>query len=878
MPAVPLRPDEDVTLSARATIAPVATSPHVADATRQRLLRLFDAMPVMMLVLDLRGRIRQANGRLQALLQRPRAALVGRRALRLLPRAQRRGVLEAVLRTAHQADACARQPLRVQDAIGGWHHLRFATVLERDELQQPLHWLCTLEDETPQRSAEDTLRLATTHSGIGLWDWTIDADVFHADDQVCALWGRPPTARPATAPADAGSAVAGRAPDTGHGDLRPLTLNLWREGVHVDDRAPLALALRQAQREQQPVHTEFRVRWPDGQLRHLQLVGRPDAGRDGTAHLRGTVWDVTESRRLASELAEQHERLRVTLQSIGDAVLTTDALGLLSWMNPAAERLIAWPLAEALGRPLQQVLSLHDERTHAPLHNPVEACLRGRPGRRRPPAVLIARDGREHGIEETTAPIRGHTGQVLGAVLVLRDVTEQRRLSAEMRHRATHDPLTDLVNRSEFEQRLARSLDDALERGHRHALLYLDLDQFKLVNDSCGHAAGDELLRQVARLLADGVRSRDTLARLGGDEFGLILEHCTAEQAQQIAQSLCDRVERYRYTHQGQRFAVGASIGLVPIDSRWPTPSAVLQAADAACYAAKEAGRNRVQLWQDADATLHARHGQTQWAARLARALDEDRFVLYAQRIRSLHPARPGQPPQDCCAELLLRLVAEDGSLVAPGAFLPAAERFHLASRIDRWVMARGLQALAGLGPLRRPDCLNINLSGQSIGDRSFHAWAVDQLATAGPDICARLCLEITETAAVTHVADAETFIRQVRSAGVRVALDDFGAGASSFGYLKTMTVDCLKIDGQYIRQLTDSPLDEAAVRCFTEVARVMGLRTVAEFVERSEVLERLQALGVDAAQGWLLHRPEPLRDLLDRFESERRAACQLSG
>lgn len=472
--------------------------------------------------------------------------------------------------------------------------------------------------------------------------------------------------------------------------------------------------------------------------------------------------------------------------------------------------------------------------------------------------MLISRDGEEFGVEDKAAPIRGADGQVQGAVLVFRDVTEQRRLSGEMRYRATHDALTGLVNRAEFEIRLRRMLTDAQEHRHAHTLLYIDLDQFKLVNDACGHTVGDELLQQVARLLDQTVRSRDTLARLGGDEFGVILEHCGGEAAQRVAQQVCQRMDDFRFAHGGQRFRIGASVGLVPVDARWPTTAAVLQAADTACYAAKEAGRNRVHAWVDTDQALQARQDEMQWATRLEQALDENRFALHAQRIVPLRAA-----PSGLHAEVLLRLVERDGRLIPPGAFLPAAERFHLSSRIDRWVLRRALALLTALPDLDAVDTLSVNLSGPFIGDRAYHRQALDLLAAAGPAVCRRLCLEITETAAVTHMADAARFVEQVRALGVRVALDDFGAGASSFGYLKSLPVDLLKIDGQFIRDLLDDPLDDAAVRCFVDVARVVGMRTVAEYVDRPDVLQRLREIGVDYAQGFLLHRPQPIEQVL---------------
>jgi diguanylate cyclase (GGDEF)-like protein len=439
-----------------------------------------------------------------------------------------------------------------------------------------------------------------------------------------------------------------------------------------------------------------------------------------------------------------------------------------------------------------------------------------------------------------------------------RAVQQLRETSGEMHYHATHDALTGLVNRSEFEARLRRVLQKAGEDRSEHALLYIDIDQFKLVNDSCGHAIGDRLLQQVAKLFADAIRTRDTLARLGGDEFAIILEHCSADQAQRVAQQICDAMAGFRFVHDERSFRIGASIGLVPVDERWTTAAAIMQAADASCYAAKEGGRNRVHLWFDTDTAIRVRAGEMQWAMRIEHALDHDQFVLFAQRIEAL-----GKQSHGIRAEALLRMVQDDGSLVPPGAFLPAAERFHLASRIDKWVMQHALAWLQALPDPLAIRTLSINLSGHSIGDRAFHRHAIQSFRDAGPRICQQVCVEITETAAVTNLADAAAFITQIRALGVQVALDDFGSGASSFGYLKTLPVDYLKIDGQFVQDVVDDPLDEAAVRCFAEVARVVGVKTVAEFVDRPEVLAKLRSLGIDYAQGFLLHRPAPLLDLL---------------
>ncbi len=635
--------------------------------------------------------------------------------------------------------------------------------------------------------------------------------------------------------------------------------DLWSLHVHPDDRAALARTVELALARQRRLEAEFRVVRSDG-THHMRVAARITRDDHGQAlALVGVSWDVTAMQALSAQLARQHELMRVTLQSIGDAVITTDAAGRVSWLNPAAERMTGWASAQAQGRPMPEVFHTVHEQTREVVRDPVASCLAShRTVDLADHTLLLARSGTEVGVHGSAAPILGPQDDVLGVVLVFHDVSEQRRLRGELTHRATHDALTGLVNRTEFEARLQRALRHAQEEGSHHALLYIDLDQFKQVNDACGHAEGDRLLQQVSKLLADAIRGRDTVARLGGDEFAVILEHCSHDQAMQVAQKIRERVDQFRFVHGERRFRVGTSIGLVPIDQRWTSVAALQQAADSACYAAKEAGRNRVHAWFDSDAELQARQAQGQWSRRIERALDDTGFLLHAQRIQTWKGAQPGLR-----AEVLLRMDNGDGSVTLPGLFLPAAERLHLATRIDRWVLEALVLRLCALPSLAMIDRLSVNLSGRSVGDHAFHAWMADLLDRAGPAICRCIGLEITETAAVAQLADATQFIAHMRSRGVQVALEDFGGAGSSFGHLKSLPVDVLKIDGQFVVDLLEDPLDDAAVRCFVDVARVVGMTTVAEHVERDDVRLRLLELGVDAAQGNLIHRPEPLDGLL---------------
>lgn len=681
----------------------------------------------------------------------------------------------------------------------------------------------------------ERLALATHSGGIGVWDLDLRDGSLAWDDLMWRLHGEP-----------------------AHGQR--IGMAGWRRRLQPQDRRAAAQALRAALRGGPQLEGEWRVGWPDGSVHVLRGVGR--VLRDGAGRaqrLSGVCWDVSEARRLQQQLEEQRELLEVTLQSIGDAVLTTDALGRVTWLNPVAQRLTGWSAAEARGQPASRVFVAQREDTAEPLADPVQRCLdTARPTRMPAGAVLLARDGELRAVDDSVAPIRDADGQVLGAVLVFRDVTQQRRQFDEIRWRASHDGLTGLVNRVEFGQRLVRTLERARRDGSQHALLAFDLDRFKLVNDHCGHAAGDEVLREVARRLEAGVRGRDTVARLGGDEFAALLENCSLDEAVRVAQKLCDAMDQYRYVHGEQRFRIGTSIGVAPLDARWPDAEAALREADACCMMAKERGRNRVQLWAPDDAALRAHQSEHRWATRLQQALDEDRFELDLQRVM---PAQ-GEDDGRLRGELLLRLRERDGTRVLPGAFMPAAERFHLAPRLDRWVLGQAVALLARAGP-EDIASLSINVSALTLQDAAYHHEARMLLTALGPLRAAALCLEITETAVITQLEEAARFIQQMQSLGARIALDDFGAGSSSFSYLKVLPVDLLKIDGQFVRALMTDPLDQVAVRSFVDAARTLGLTTVAECVETPEVLLELVRLGVGEVQGFLLHRPQPLAEVL---------------
>ena len=563
--------------------------------------------------------------------------------------------------------------------------------------------------------------------------------------------------------------------------------------------------------------------------------------------------------RTAHDLFEQKEAIRTTLASIGDAVITTDVEGRVTFLNATAERLTGWADQEAMGQPTGIIFHIVNDQSGEPGDDPVRRALaEGRIVGLANHNVLVHRDGHRYAIEDSCAPVRDRHGQIIGCVLVFRDVTKARAQAHAIYHQATHDALTGLTNRREFERRLERVL--AGTQAVSSVLLYLDLDQFKLVNDTCGHVAGDALLRQLATLLQSKVRHRDTFARLGGDEFAALLEHCDVDQGLRVAHALRDTLNAYRFRWGDQVFAVGASIGLVPlVGSDW-TLSMALTAADSACYTAKERGRNRVHVYEVGDAEVARRRGEMGWISQIQSALSDDRLRLFFQPISPLHT----DEKRLLHGEVLLRLIDDKGQLVLPKAFVPAVERYQQVNRLDRWVLQRLFEQLRR-SPIafKEHDCLiSVNLSGQSLGNEEFHAFVLDELARA-PIYPSSLCFEITETAAIGNLASALRFMDSLRQYGCRFALDDFGSGLSSFGYLKTLRVGFLKIDGSFVRDLLEDPLDLAMVQSVQRVAEVMGIETIGEWAESPAIVDKLRTIGVDHAQGFAVGHPRPFEDVL---------------
>lgn len=531
------------------------------------------------------------------------------------------------------------------------------------------------------------------------------------------------------------------------------------------------------------------------------------------------------------------------LDAIGAGVITAGRNGGLDYANPKAQSILGSPLPQLLGQPLDQVLQVHEGAVEALGDSGCGALDKLR---------LVRADGSTLLVQPCVSVLRGADGQAAGTIVVLHDVSEVHQLSRRLDWQASHDPLTGLINRAEFERRVQAAMLREKTLGEPSCIGQIDLHQFKIVNDLCGHDAGDHMLRQLAGLLRKKLRRTDTLARLGGDEFGLILEDCPAEMGLEVAQHLIRVVNDWRFRWQGHSFTVAMTMGLVPLDRHEGDVHSVLSTVDSLCYAAKEEGPNRIEVFVPGDQRMMDRRGLMGWVNRMTRALDEGRFALFQQRYASIHPGE-GRVH----AEILVRMVDEAGNIVLPGQFIPAAERYCLMPRLDRWTISRAFALVAAMGnPLAQR--WSINLSGQSLSQGDLLPYILDQAERHGirPE---DFCLEITETAAIDNMAIAKELMERLKGRGFTFALDDFGSGLSSFSYLKHLPVDYLKIDGLFIRNLCRNPTDQAMVRAIREIARVMGLKTVAEFVEDQDTLALLGTLGVDFAQGYAVARPVPL-------------------
>ncbi|HIL91679.1 MAG TPA: EAL domain-containing protein [Cycloclasticus sp.] len=565
-----------------------------------------------------------------------------------------------------------------------------------------------------------------------------------------------------------------------------------------------------------------------------------------------------------NSIEAERAHTRVTLESLREGVISTDPAGVITYINPSAEKLLVMTAEKAVGQPLKTVFKLLDEQTRLPIllsssqamveQKEGDIELNGQP-------ILQRADDTEIAIEWDDAPIKNEQGDALGLVITFHDISDAHNLKLQLKYQATHDGLTGLLNRVEFDRRLQGVLNSSSNQQATHALIYIDLDQFKVVSDTCGHPAGDELLKQLSSLISPQVRGRDTLARIGGDEFAVLLEYCPQRVSIKISETLLQTIQGFQFLWGEKSFDVGASMGVVYFSVVDGVLNDPLHIAEKACYKAKELGRNRiheVNLLGDNDHTAESRD-EMAWVNKINQAIEDDRYVLYQQTIAPTNPLHE----ENISYEVLIRMLDEKGELVPPSAFLPTAERYNIISKLDHYVIKKTFRWLA-----EHPDVLaathqcSINLSGPSLSEAALPKFVSDCFDTYSIPF-EKICFEITETSVIENLDVAKKFMTELQQQGCIFALDDFGTGMSSFSYLKQLPVNKLKIDGTFVRDIAKDPIDLAMTRSINDIGHVMGMQTVAEFVEDAEILQLLKEIGVDYAQGYHIAKPEPLESLV---------------
>ncbi|MDR6291021.1 diguanylate cyclase (GGDEF)-like protein/PAS domain S-box-containing protein [Inquilinus ginsengisoli] len=729
---------------------------------------------------------------------------------------------------------------RIRRPTGELRHIYSVAQVQRDPAGKARRGIGINLDITEQREAaarvaalNERLELALEVGSVGIFDFDFATEHYSWDGRMYELYDL--------------------SPGTYDG-----TLAMWIGFLHPDDIPKVMREYEIAVQETSVFSIDFRIRAQrTGGIRHIRSLARVIRRPDGSP-LRavGMNWDITDHRDLAEALFEEKERLRITLHSIGDAVISTDAEARITFMNPVAEQLTGWPAAEAMGRPLPDVFRIVDEASGEVIADPVSICLeRMQPLYVSDGAILVGRGGERRNIRDSAAPVRTASGEIIGAVLVFQDVTRDRTLQQALAHSASHDSLTGLPNRMAFEHGLREAVEQVRRgEGREHVLCCIDLDRFKIVNDGAGHAAGDALLRDVANLLRRRCRAEDLVARLGGDEFALLLRDCSVGDGVTAARQVIRAVAGLRFVWDDKSYHIGASIGLTVVAADGGRPDELMSQADIACYTAKTAGRGRVSIYGGDGSAARRHHREIQIAAGIRNAIETNRFRLYAQEIRSLGP----NPVPMSHIEILLRMQDDDGNIVEPVDFIPASERYDLMGSIDRWVIRTTLR---DHGPnLRAAPGLSIaiNLSANSLNDPFLWPFLKEELFVSGLNP-GRLHLEITETAMINNLGAAGQFVTRARAAGCRVVLDDFGTGLSSFSYLRQFPVDGVKIDGGFIRQVAGSAVDRAIVESINAIGHRLGAITTAEHVEDAETLEIVRAMGIDQAQGYAVARPQPL-------------------
>ena len=690
------------------------------------------------------------------------------------------------------------------------------------------------ESDLARREAEVQLKLVQRAGRTVSWDWRMSNDEL-------TVYGLPRNLLTHGAPS---LSTTGRA---------------LFDHVDPEDLVELKQAVRKSLNDRDPLFLEIGLRDPEGEKRWLMLRGQAVVGLDGqTEHLVGVATDVSDRRRAAEVLLEEQETNLAMLASISDGVIRADLDGRIVDLSAPAETITGITLKEAHGRYLQEIFTFVDPDSGEVLDDPIEQCLLTETPLIQPRTCRARRhDGEEVHLRYHTALLRDHGSAPIGAILVLKDTLEHNQLERGMVYLATHDPLTDLVNRTDFERRLGHTLTEARKMRRQDSLLYMDLDGFKLINDTYGHPAGDKMLKQFASFLKCRFRETDTLGRVGGDKFAVLLESCTTWQARELTEKLYKDLKSFRFEWDDASLPVSLSTGLAGVGPDENSVEKALASAEAACYLAKQRGGNRVYEYEPETVAASERHTQLEVLHQIQDSLRDGSFALHAQRIQALQ-LEDSQPPM---YEILVRIQDRGGNLVLPGRFIPVAERHKIITAIDRWVLTQCFTMIADPAVDSPPRCC-VNISGHSLGDDRFLEFVLHELSYRGAEPRS-LFFEITETATVANFEKAQRFISVLRDRGCGFVLDDFGSGLSSFAYLRNFPVDFIKIDGQFVRGLSSDTTQRALVESINHVGHVMQIKTIAESVEDSETLDILREMRVDYAQGHEIAHPVPFQEVL---------------
>lgn len=557
----------------------------------------------------------------------------------------------------------------------------------------------------------------------------------------------------------------------------------------------------------------------------------------------------------------------LAFDSIDEVVLKLDVNLRIEYFNAAAETMLGVSASALAGQHFLKRYDFFDDRTKSSFNPVLERKLQSEIGfKYEEPLLLLGNDVQIAYVGLACAPIIINNSEVEGYFIILRDLTEHQSLSSKLHYHSSHDQLSGLLSRMEFEARLQQAINGAndvsADQPAEHVLIFLDIDQFRVINDTCGHAVGDELIRQFSSELSSIVRKRDTLARVGGDEFAIILWNCPEAKGIQIATQIREHVEAFRFVWVDKIHQVTVSMGVTCIKpnalSSW---AEALRLVDGACDTAKENGRNRVEVTTPDDPRMQDRYGEMEWVHRLVAAVEGQGLLLFRQAIQPIGGTQvPGAPHTHF--EVLVRYQDAEGKIVPPGVFLPPAERYNLIGMLDRWVVRTTLQWISANTNNEIIDICSINLSGASMCDRHMPDYIKNLFTETGVDPSC-ICFEITETVAITNITNASDFIRELKAIGCKFALDDFGVGMSSFAYLKHLDVDYVKIDGSFVKNMASDPIDKEMVRSINDIGHILGKKTVAEFCEDQACFDTLKRLGVDYVQGYYIGKPQPIDCLI---------------